>query len=254
MPRFGLLTITIIGLLLRVGYAASIYEPSLLPVYLDDFTSYRNAAIDILQGDLEFKNSVYLVRPPLFPLLVAALGIQPLLIIAANILLGIAVVPLTYVLARQFHLVPKLALLAALIVAIDPTSIRYSSVLLAEPLANLLLAFAFVSLMALKQASTRRAVAAWGLLAGGFIILSALTRPAAYLLWIPMAVWIVFARRRWRVLAVVSLVTLAFSGMMLWKQHNATYLRNSSFTTIGTYNLLYYRAVSILQSSDTTGY
>lgn len=186
MPRFGLLTITIIGLLLRGGYALVTYEPSLLNYHSGDYREYSNAAEDILQGDLEFKNSVYLVRPPLFPLLVAALGIQPLLIIAANILLGAAIIPLTYVLARHFAPPPdssqKLALLAACIVAIDPTSIRYSSVLLAEPLANLLLAFAFVSLMALKQADTRRAVAAWGLLAGGFIILSALTRPAAYLL------------------------------------------------------------------------
>ena len=143
----------------------------------------------------------------------------------------------------------KLALLAACIVAIDPTSIRYSSVLLAEPLANLLLAFGFISLIALKQAGARRTVMAWGLLAGGFIILSALTRPAAYLLWIPMAFWVAFARKRWRALAVVSLAALAFSGMMLWKQHNATYLRNSSFTTIGTFNLLYYRAASVFHQA-----
>ena len=248
-----LLLITLTGLLLRVGYAVSIYEPSLLPVYLDDFTSYRNAAIDILQGDLAFTNSLYLKRPPGFSLLAAALGIQPILIIAVNILLGAAIIPLTYVLARHFVPPPdssqKLALLAACIVAIDPTSIRYSSVLLAEPLANLLLAFGFISLIALKQAGARRTVMAWGLLAGGFIILSALTRPAAYLLWIPMAVWVAFARQRWRALAVVSLVTLAFSGMMLWKQHNATYLRNSSFTTIGTFNLLYYRAASALHQA-----
>ena len=64
-----LLLITLTGLLLRVGYAVSIYEPSLLPVYLDDFTSYRNAAIDILQGDLVFTNSLYLKRPPGFSLL-----------------------------------------------------------------------------------------------------------------------------------------------------------------------------------------
>ena len=103
--------------------------------------------------------------------------------------------------------------------------------------------------MALKQADARRAVVVWGLLAGGFIILSALTRPAAYLLWIPMAVWIAFARRRWRALAVCSLIALAFSGMMLWKQHNATYLTNSSFSTIGTFNLLYYRAASVLHQA-----
>ena len=107
-PFKWLLLITLAGLLLRVGYVLSIYEPSLLSVYLDDFTSYRNAAIDILQGDLEFKNSVYLVRPPLFPLLVAALDIQPILILAVNILLGAAIIPLTYVLARHFAPPPRL--------------------------------------------------------------------------------------------------------------------------------------------------
>ena len=102
MPRFRLLTITIIGLILRVSYALVTYEPSLLNYHSGDYREYSNAAEDILQGDLEFKNSVYLVRPPLFPLLVAALGIQPLLIVAANILLGAAIIPLTYVLARHF--------------------------------------------------------------------------------------------------------------------------------------------------------
>lgn len=103
-----LLLITLAGLSLRVGYAASIYEPSLLPVYLDDFTSYRNAAIDILQGDLAFTNSLYLKRPPGFSLLVAALDIQPILILAVNILLGAVIIPLTYVLARYFAPPPRL--------------------------------------------------------------------------------------------------------------------------------------------------
>ena len=246
MTRRWLLMLILMGLLLRIGYAVSLYEPSLLNYYLDDYIEYRNAAEDILQGDLAFTNSLYLIRPPGFSLLVAALGLQPLLILAVNILLGTGIIPLTYILARQFDLSPKLGLLAAGIVAIDPTSIRYSSVLLAEPLANLLLTFGFVSLMALKRAGTRQQTVMWGLLAGGFIALSALTRPAAYLLWIPMALWIAFARQRWRVLAVCSLVSLALLGTMLWKHHNATYLRNNSFSTIGTYNLLYYRAVSVL--------
>ena len=34
--------------------------------------------------------------------------------------------------------------------------------------------------------------------------------------------------------------------MMLWKQHNATYLRNGSFSTAGTFQLLYVRAASVL--------
>ena len=103
-----LLLITLAGLLLRVGYALVTYEPSLLNYHSGDYREYKNAAEDILQGDLEFKNSVYLVRPPLFPLLAAALGIQPTLILAVNILLGAVIIPLTYVLARHFAPPPRL--------------------------------------------------------------------------------------------------------------------------------------------------
>ncbi len=35
-------------------------------------------------------------------------------------------------------------------------------------------------------------------------------------------------------------------GLGFWKYHNANHLNNGSFSTIGTYNLLYYRAASVL--------
>ena len=38
-------------------------------------------------------------------------------------------------------------------------------------------------------------------------------------------------------------------GVASWTQHNATHLNNGSFTTIGTYNLLYYRAASVLHQA-----
>lgn len=92
LRRSTLVLIVLIGLALRIGYAIAIYEPSLQQYNLDDFVSYRNAAQDILDGDLAFTNSLYMKRPPVYSLMVAALGIQPLLVIAANIALGLAVV------------------------------------------------------------------------------------------------------------------------------------------------------------------
>ena len=246
MARRGLLTLFAIAVLLRVGYAVSLYDPSLLSYYLDDFTSYSNAAKDILRGDLAFTNSLYMKRPPLYSLMVAALGIQPILIIAVNILLGSAIVPLTYVLARQTKLSQELAFLAALLVAIDPTSVRYSAVLRADALASLTLALAFISLIKLKQVEARLPTANWGFLSGGLIILSAFTRPAAYLLWIPMGFWVVFVKPRHRLLAIASIVVLPILGTSLWKQHNAVYFQNDSFSTAGTFQLLYVRAASVL--------
>ncbi len=241
MHRYALPSIILLGVLLRCGYAFIIRNHIWV-----DYSLYRLGAEKILQGDLAFTDNLFMVRPPLFPLLVAMLDTQPLLVIAVNILLGSAIIPLTWLLARQLEIPEKLALLAATIVAIDPTSIRYSAAMLAEPLANLLLALAFVSLQALQQTLAPKKVVRWGTAAGAFIALSALARPAAQFFWIPMALWIIFARRRQRFLAVLALIIPGFLGTGLWQLHNLAVFDNSSFSTIGTYNLLYFRAASAL--------
>ena len=164
MVNRGLLALVFVGLLLRVAYALAIYEPTLLSYHRGDYDLYRILAEEILRGDLTFKNSGYLMRPPLFPLLAAALGLQPLLIITVNILLATCIIPVTYLLAKQLDLSEKLSLLSALIVALDPTSVKYSGVLLAEPLANLLLALAFVTLAMLRRAESRASIV---MLSGG---------------------------------------------------------------------------------------
>ena len=131
MRRRRLLWIIGLGLILRIAFALAIYEPSLLSYHYGDFTEYQNAARLILHGDLTFSDPVFLIRPPLFPVLMSLLGMQPIAILAVNIVLATCVIPLTYALARQFKLSRNLALLAAAVVAIDPTSVKYSGVLLA---------------------------------------------------------------------------------------------------------------------------
>lgn len=248
MPRFALPAIMLLGLALRIAYTTSVYGPTLDLDYPGDYWDYHIAAKQILRGDTAFTHRIFLVRPPLYPLIVAALGVNRPLLLILNQLLAIMIIPLTYRLARGLRLSQELALLAALIVALDPTSIKYSGILLAEPLANWLLALAFVALLALQRLESRSATLAWGLVAGGLIALSALTRPAAYLLWIPLAAWIVGAR--WRLglrgLAALAIALPALLGMGLWQRHNLATFNNSSFTSVGAFNLLYYRAAATL--------
>ncbi len=249
LRRSTLVLIVLIGLALRIGYAIAIYEPSLQQYNLDDFVSYRNAAQDILDGDLAFTNSLYMKRPPVYSLMVAALGIQPLLVIAANIALGLAVVALTYYLGRQLKLSKELALLAAFIVALDPASIRASSVLRADAMANFWLAVALLCLLFASKAESIRAAAAYGFVSGAFIMLSALTRPAAYLLWIPMGIWLMFSQLRYRLAAVAALAAVGFVVLNLWSHHNGVYFNNPSFSSAGTFQLLYVRAASVLHQA-----
>ena len=189
-PRLALLAVILLGLLLRVLYAAAIYEQSLLAYGLDDYILYRVGAELIAQGDLSFSHDLFLMRPPLFPLLVAALQLNEFAVIAANILLGTCVIPSTYMIARMMRLSPRWSLLPACLVALDPTSIKHAGVLAAEPLANALLGAAFVCLLATRNSQQGKTAILWGCLAGCCLILSAFARPAAYMLWLPMALWL----------------------------------------------------------------
>lgn len=188
-PRWALLALVLLGLLLRIVYAAAIYEPSLMAYIGDDWVLYRIGAELIAQGDLSFSHDLFLMRPPLFPLLAAALQLNEFAIIAANILLGTSVIPMTYMLARLLRLSPQWSLLPACLIALDLTSIKYAGVLIAEPLANALLGAAFVCLLATRAQRGKTAIL-WGWLAGGLLISSAFARPAAYMLWLPMALWL----------------------------------------------------------------
>lgn len=250
-PGHALLAVTLLGVFLRIAYAVAISSPSLLNYSLDDFVSYRVAATDILAGDLAFTNSVYMKRPPLYSLLVAALQIQPVLVIVANILLGSAIIPLTFALAKRFCRSNWFALIAALIVALDAASIRQSANLRADALASLLLALAYLCLLRSAQDADNKKSAVWAFVAGGFIILSAFTRPAAYLLWVPMALWLVSALSRWgrRFMPALALAILPVLGISTWQQHNAIYFDNGSFSTAGTFQLLYVRAASVLHQA-----
>ena len=249
-PRLALLAVALLGLLLRIAYAAAIYEPSLLAYGLDDYILYRVGAELIAQGDLSFSHDLFLLRPPLFPLLVAALNMNDFAVIAANILLGTSVIPFTYMLARMLRLSPQRSLLPAFLVALDPTSIKYAGVLLAEPLANVLLACAFVCVLATRDSQQGKTAILWAWLAGGCLILSAFARPAAYMLWLPMALWLL-ANIRSRggggvgILPLLALVSLPLLGIGLWLNHGLATFGHNTFSTVGNWNLLYVRAASV---------
>ncbi len=248
--NWTILVIILLGLLLRSGYTGALYGTKLDLNFPSDYWDYRRASNQILAGDWGFADGVFLERPPLFPIMMAALGGHKPLILMFNQLLSLVLIPLTFVLARRCRLPDWLALLAAALVACDPTSIKYAGILMAEPLANLLLALAFVCLLFAKRSEDGRALVILCALAGALIALSALTRPSAYLLCIPLGFWIALARGRLRLLALASLVAPALFGVGLWKAHNAATYDNSNFSSVGSFNLLYHRAANVLRLAN----
>ena len=246
MRRYALPAIILLGLLLRVAYVIAVYEPSLAVYHGGDYELYRLGAEHISRGDLSFSSDVYLLRPPLFPLLIAALNLDATLILAVNILLSSCIIALSYVIARQLQLEHTGALLAAAIVAFDPASLKYCAVLMAEPLANLSFVLFLSCLLALRRAPTNRGICLWAALAGVVLALSAWARPGVELLWIPFALWITRVRADRRLLAALLFAFIALAGTGSWRLHNANTFGHNTYTTLGNWNLTYKRAASVL--------
>jgi 4-amino-4-deoxy-L-arabinose transferase-like glycosyltransferase len=239
--RVQLLLIFMLALGLRLTLAAVWYTDDLRQFDSGDYALYRIGAEHWLaQGD--FNNSLFLVRPPLFPLLIALLGANNLTVLLVNAVIGALCAPLTVVLSRVLS--SRSAYLAGLIVALDPASIVYSSFLGPEPLANLFLLVAIITVLLSWNAQMPRAALGLAALAGLALALSMAARPAAFMLWLPLGLWLLLRdRRRWQRMMVFVVPCAAW--VLLWTGHNASVLGSPTYSTISTYNLLYYRAAAV---------
>ncbi len=192
----------------------------------------------------DFTNSLFLVRPPLFSLIIYALNMDNNAVLLFNSVIGSLIAPLSCILALQFGFSSRYALLAGIIVAVDPSSIVFSAFLGPEPIANFLLLVSIILLLKSMTSLNKNYSLLWSITAATALVLSAFTRPATYLLWVILAFWFVLIdRKKWLSIAAFALFSLL--GISVWLIHNATVFDNPTFSTISPYTMLYYRAASI---------
>jgi hypothetical protein len=217
------------------------YTPDLWAFESGDYALYRIGAEHIASvGD--FSNSLFLVRPLLYPLLVWGLGSNHLLVLCVDMVVGALIAPLTLVLASRLGLGLPFGLLAGGIAAIDLGGIQTSTFLGPEPFANILLLLVYIGVLSLVTDTRIRLRLVRGVLIGGLLALSALVRPAAYLLWIPLGVWLFVLRRP---TAAVALSLGCLVGIGGWVIHNAIVFQYPTFSTVSAYTMVYYRAVAV---------
>lgn len=237
------LLILVLALGLRLLLIAAWYTDDLSWFESGDYALYRIGAAHIAQeGDLS--NSLFLVRPPLFPAIIYLLGLSDLTVLLVNAVVGALIAPLAVLLARRLGLGATGALVAGVIVAIDPAGIVYSSFLGPEPFANLFLLVAILALLYAMDALSSRQATGWGILTAIALVLSAYTRPAAYLLWIVLAVWWIATRPR-HVLSVAVFALICAAGIGTWILHNGRVFKHYTFSTVGPYTMLYYHAAAV---------
>lgn len=213
-----------------------------------------------LRDQLSFDEPTFVLRPPAWPAMIAlALLLSPggseWLPIAVNVLLSLAIVPLTYWLSRLLGLPERTSLVAALVIAVEPTSARMAMTAMSEPL----FALAFTGAVALALAAVRspeRAVL-YGVLSGGAAGLALLVKPAGLGLGLVLAVLLVVSCRgtpRGRVLvAAVALAAISLAPYFLWTYSNERNLGVSTFSSAGDWNLYFKRGTGVLRRATGEG-
>jgi 4-amino-4-deoxy-L-arabinose transferase-like glycosyltransferase len=239
--RHVVILLTLLAIALRLGWGVSRYLTDPLLVDFGDYSLYEDGAQHWLV-ERDFTNSLFLVRPPLFALVIVALGNSSLAVLLFNAAVGGLITPLTYGIARRLGLNERLALVAAGLYAIDFVAIAYGAALLDSIALGNFLALLMVLLL-LMIPNAQRAFA-YGLGAGVALVLAALARAEVYLIWTGLAAWLlVIARRQWR--AIVAFAAISFAGITVWTLHNGLVFGNYSFSTVSSFTMAFYRAASV---------
>lgn len=195
-------------------------------------------------------------RPPVYPLVIRGVfdvfGRHYSPVIALQIVLAVATVALVYWLATL--LLPRgAALVAALLLAIDPASIVFTNQLLTETLFAFLLTLATALLILARRRSEPWLIAAAGLVLG----LSVLTRPVAQylpLILLPLVVFLPGARRRMSLLLAAALLSGFLVPVGGWLIRNHARTGVATISTIDGYDVLHYRAVGALVEGGMSPY
>jgi 4-amino-4-deoxy-L-arabinose transferase-like glycosyltransferase len=184
--KMAILLVLICALVFRLVFA--VWAVGLNAPPRGDEINYQDHAANIAAGKgmIRSDGQPSSFRPPLFPLAIGGLyrlfGVHLALARTFQILVGVAVVALTYLLARRLFS-PGVALVAASLVAVNPYLILMSSYLLTEILYTALLLAGLLALEAGRsrgrEGAARLAPAA---LAGLLFGLATLTRANAGLL------------------------------------------------------------------------
>jgi 4-amino-4-deoxy-L-arabinose transferase-like glycosyltransferase len=212
-----------------------------------DSIEYVNIARGLRLGEgYEFLLGYLLARPPLFPLLIA--GIQSLFgeavvyVALANVVISSLTCLLSFTLGSYLSRDPRVPLLAALYLALDPTLVALAASLSAEPLANLMLGLSLLSLARM----VRRRLPEDAMYAGLWLAFSMLTRPTAlYFVVAAVAIFYLLLPRLhwWRYYVLFAVLPVAAGVGWAWRNYQTAGV--FTFASVADFNLLFYRAVAV---------
>ena len=197
------------------------------------------------------------VRPPLYPAFVALFAFllgdgTPFLALLAQVLLSAGAIWLTHRLARQLGASDWIARLAALVLALDVSSVIYATTLMTETLFTVLLLLFASALVRTLKVPDRRNNLALAVLSAGLI----LTKPIASYLPLVSAgllLWLAHERTAQKALAAVAHLALVAALVLPWALRNERKHDFFGVSTIQSFNLLYYNSALAKARTEGTG-
>jgi 4-amino-4-deoxy-L-arabinose transferase-like glycosyltransferase len=252
-PRRTLCVLIVLALLTRLGIFAAVPHPDGL-MHLPDSAEYDRLAWNLVaHGEYSLAEAAPwtadLTRTPVFPVLVACCykiaGHEPAFAVAVQVLISVLTVVLVYAIGQRFFDATT-ALVGAALLALDPLSIRYGTLLLSESLFTLLLMASLWCVLAYLRKPQLAWVAATTILTG----LLVLCRPIA-IVW-PFALlgvfgWIAWRQRTWQPLLHGGVVLAGtFALVSTWVVRNYRVGGVAVLSTVQGINLYYYRAALTL--------
>ena len=244
-PRFILAMILIVALVLRLGWSLARPTDDASIARLPDQREYLGLGRTLLKsgslamGDARFNDVVRAFRMPGYPAFIAACGGRVTVVRCGQSVIDSATVLAVFCLARRW-LSPRLALLAALAIAIDPLHIYFSSLLLSETVFAALLAWGMTCLARGGSPVARASRGAHAIWIVGVVLLlaSIYVRPSAIAFPLALVFLMMLAEARSpefvaaRRLPVLGLVALATALALLpWAMRNRALLGHPIFTT-----------------------
>ncbi|MFQ5633060.1 MAG: ArnT family glycosyltransferase, partial [bacterium] len=242
-----LANIIMLGAILRIALLVyALFAPEI--VYDGDSSEYLALAQNLAeQGVYESESDRPFppdsVRPPIYAAFLALFHLlgdgTPFLALLMQMLLSIANIWLTFRLAKQLGASDKIAKLAALVLALDISSIIYSGTIMAETLFTTLLILFAGALHKTAEALDFRTILTISVFTAGLI----LTKPIAKFLPIASALFVFLLTHlalHKRILFAGLHIVLVVMLLMPWAIRNARKYDYPGISTVQGFNLLYY--------------
>ena len=226
--------------------------PDLSILHIVDTPSYLEPARSLAaRGEFSRDGQPELIRTPGYPLLLTAgvaAGHVELVTVALQAICSLITVAVVYRLTRSFTGSRAMAVIAGLLLAIEPLSVTYTCWMGSETLFTCLLMLTIAALVRYDRSGSLATLA----LAAMLLAAATFVRPISYYL-PPVIAATLIGRSLWRAesrarcaLAATMFLIVSCTPLVAWQVRNWNVARYSGFSAISDWNLYFYQGASIV--------